>query len=385
MVDLLSRFIKASRVLILEKDTDEGDANILASRLMGSAADEPLKMSRTLMKEIMTDGQSILVKDASLDHRFAAHESIIQAGVMAAMGAPLFDNDRILGAVYIDSKIPGIEYSADNLKLLTLLANMIAVKITNSRLEESENALKELQRELAVAERIQRSLLPQEVPTPDGYGIFCHQTPCDEVGGDLYDVRLLPDGRLWIALGDVTGHGIGAALLMSNVMAGLQILEDTDIDPLELVTRLETHLLQHVQPGQFVTLFVGILEPVSGRLYYVNAGQNPPLILSKDGMRELPPTGMAVAMLPGTVRKTAHAEIRAGETFLIFSDGIPETRCGETQFDEIRFAEFLEEARTGTLDAHSIGKNLLEEVTTFRKDSPIEDDLTLIVLQRPSP
>ena len=382
MVDFLARFIKASRILILEKETDEGDVNILASRLMGSVADEPLKMSRTFMKAIVTDGQSILTKDASLDQRFSAHESIIQSGVIGAMGAPLFDNDRILGAIYVDSKIPGIEYTAENLKLLTLLANMIAVKITNSRLEESELALKEIQRELAVAERIQRSLLPQQVPVADGYRIFCHQTPCSEVGGDLYDIRLLSDGRMWIALGDVTGHGVGAAILMSHVMAGLQILEDAGHAPLELVHRLETHLLQHVQSGQFVTLFVGILDPATGHLQYVNAGHNPPLIL-RDGKRaELPSTGMAVAMLPGQKRTTAEVTLAPGETLLVFSDGIPETQQGEKQFDEERFYPFLDEARAGGYDADTLGRKLLDEVTAFRGDGPVGDDLTLVVVER---
>ncbi len=381
IVSLLSRFIKASRILILSSMNKEGDSEILASRLMGSAADEPLRLSRHMLSEIIEKKQSILTKDASLDQKFSAHESIIQAGVIAAMGAPLFDNEKVLGAVYVDSKIPGVEYSEDNLMLLTLLANMIAVKITNSRLEVAEREAERYKEEIAMAERIQRNLLPQDTFQPDGYHIFTHMTPCTEVGGDLFDVRQRTDGRVWISLGDVTGHGMGAALLMSNVMAGLQILEDALDEPLELVQRLENHLLQHVEVGQFVTMFVGILDPATGQLVYCNAGHNPPLILKGKQRTELPAGGMAVAMLPGQSRTPSEIVLQPGETLLVFSDGIPETHDNEKlQYDEVRMEDCLDEL--GSLPGPEIGKYLLKDVDGFRKNAEVEDDLTLVVVHR---
>jgi sigma-B regulation protein RsbU (phosphoserine phosphatase) len=253
--------------------------------------------------------------------------------------------------------------------------------MTQSRLEKEERALAELRQELSLAARIQMNLLPKEIPPVEGYSIFAHQSPCQDVGGDLYEVRALPDGRVWLALGDVTGHGVGAALLMASAMAGIRILADQCDRAADLVQRLEEHLLRQVEMGQYVTLFAGILDPSRGELEYVNAGHVPPLLLGRGDRRALPGTGLPVALLPDAAeRATARCVLAPGTTLLVMSDGVTEFNTNGVQYDEGRLDALLE--RSGAAEAEPLGRALLADVHDFSEGRPAEDDITLLVIHR---
>jgi phosphoserine phosphatase RsbU/P len=379
VLDLISKSITASRVLILAKT--DGEPQVIASKIGDSAPEEPLRLSRTMLSDILDGGKSFLTADASADTQWENRGSIVSLGVHAAMGAPLFDNDRILGAIYVDCRTPGLNYEAEDLRLLTLLANMVAVKITHSRLEAEEQALEELRRELGLAARIQTNLLPKEIPAVPGYEIFAYQAACADVGGDLYDVRPAVNGQIWLLVGDVSGHGVAAALLMANVMAGIQILAETAADPLDLVTRLEAYVSQHIELGRFLTLFVGLLDPASGALRYVNAGQNPPLLLSMLGRTPLENSGLPVAIIPGVhPRKPLECHLAPGDLLLVASDGVTEFNHDNVQYDEGRFQQFLE--GIGSKGAEETGHALLRDLESWSEGTPAADDVTLLVLKR---
>jgi len=380
LIEILSRFIPADRIMFIDGELRDGEPVVLASRAVGADPDEPLRMSRTMLAEVLESRRSLLTQDAAADDRFSAMESIISSGVRAAMAAPLFDNDRILGVVYVDSRNALVTYGSPELQLLTLLANMLAVKITNSRLEEAEQQRERLLRELELATRIQKNLLPRKLPAVEGYDIFAFQAPCHEVGGDLYDVRRSPENRLWLTLGDVTGKGMGAALLMATAMAGLQLLEEAMEAPLTLVQRLHRHVARRVEMGQFVTLFTGLLDPGTGRLRYVNAGHNPPVILGEDGPRTLEATGVPVALFPDFEWQDAEGELKPGETLIVFSDGVTETARDDVQYDDGRWQEFLTGARG--VESRVLGERLLADIEAFRGDRPVADDLTLLIIRR---
>jgi hypothetical protein len=217
--DLIDGIISSSRILIIETDPDAGGHGVMASRVHDKAPDESLKISQAMLHDILEEGRAFLTSDAVAD---VGTDSVKGMGVHAAIGVPLFDNDRILGAIYLDSRRSNLTYKKEDLQLLTILANQVAVKITHSRLEKDEEKLAKFLIELATAARIQRNLLPKVIPDVEGHQIFAHLDPCEEIGGDMYDVRTCSDGRLWLVVGDVTGHGIAAAMLMSHVMAGLR-------------------------------------------------------------------------------------------------------------------------------------------------------------------
>jgi serine phosphatase RsbU (regulator of sigma subunit)/pSer/pThr/pTyr-binding forkhead associated (FHA) protein len=379
VLDLISKSITTSRVLILSKT--DGEPTVIASKVGDSSLEEPLRLSRTMLSDILDGGKSFLTADASADAQWGEKGSIVSLGVRAAMGAPLFDNDRILGAIYVDCQTPGLNYDADDLRLLTLLGNMVAVKITHSRLEAEEQALGELRRELSLAARIQTNLLPKNIPAVPGYEIFAYQAACTDVGGDLYDVRPGANGQMWILVGDVSGHGVAAALLMSNVMAGVQILTETAADPLDIVTKLEAYVSQHIELGRFLTLFVGLLDPSSGLLRYVNAGQNPPLLIGKSGHTPLENSGLPVAILPGVHSRTPlECRLAEGDLLLIASDGVTEFNHKGAQYDEGRFQQFID--GIGGRGAEETGRSLLRDLEAWSDGAAAADDITVLVIKR---
>lgn len=384
-IDVLERALPSRRVLVLRRDPEREEPVVVAFRLFDGSLDDPLLFSRQMISDILVKGSCLLTEDAAKDTRWDPNTNIRKTGVHAAMGAPLADNERILGAIYMDTRVSRVVYSPEDLNLLTLVANMVAAKIANSRLEDEERRLELLQHDMDLAESIQMKLLPDTLPVIDGYDVFANVTPCEKVGGDLYDVRPLPGGGFCLVLGDVSGHGIGAALLMSQVLAGLRYLQERIADPVDLVAELENRLLPNLGDGQFVTLFVAVLDPGTGSLHYVNAGHWPPMILGPGCCRRLEPTGTPLGLLRSPQERSRGAcRLDPGGALLVVSDGVPECRMGSEFYLETRlpsFVEMMKQEVTG-LSARCLGQDLLEDVRLFRGDLPAEDDLTLLVLKR---
>jgi len=385
VLDLMGRFIKSSRTLILENRPGTDSYPVVAHRVHEGGFVEPLQFSRQMLHEIMLHGRSFRTRDAAVDERWDPEDSIRGMGVHGAMGAPLFDNEVILGAVYMDSRCREVKYTDEDLRLLNLLGNMMAVKITNSRHERQAKIFEHFQSELALAERIQMNLLPRALPEIPGYEVSAYLHPCESVGGDLYDIRRLANGQIWITLGDVTGHGIPAAILMAHVMMGLRFLEERESDPLRLISQLENKLDRHIEDWQYVALFAAVLDPATGRLVYVNAGQWPPVILGAGKCSTLKATGVPVALLSGVQdRSLGECRIDPGGALVLFSDCIPETSREGRTYQGVRMREFISSIRerAGTLSAADIAEEFLDDVEAFRGQKPPADDLTLVVVKR---
>jgi len=234
--------------------------------------------------------------------------------------------------------------------------------------------------ELATATRIQRTLLP-EPPAVPGWTIDARLETCHEVGGDLYDFHVRSDGALVFLLGDVSGKGMGAALLMSSALSSLRTLYEACHDPAELVTRLNAVMVRNVEPGRFLTLFMGVLDPASGRLRYVNAGHNPPLLIGKGPLRRLEEGGVPIAVLPGAVYASGEETLDAGALLCVFTDGIPEAQRGEAMFEEERLVEVLVAgAAEPALDV--LGRRVMTRVDEFLAGERRTDDITLLLMRR---
>src|SRR5262249_7236997 len=171
----------------------------------GGSARQPLAISHAILDTVLNECASVITADAAHDPRFAARESIIAQAIHSAMAVPLFDNERVLGVLYADTSDFTVQYGQEQLEILTLLANMAAVKITNARLLEAEQSRLRMTQELATATRIQRALLPEAPESLPGWECVARLVTCFEVGGDLFDFHLRPDGRLLFLVGDVSG------------------------------------------------------------------------------------------------------------------------------------------------------------------------------------
>jgi serine phosphatase RsbU (regulator of sigma subunit) len=377
----VEKAIPASRHILLLQQDGAGEPVQVAARFGGGRADQPLALSRSIMRRVLDECTSVLTADAASDPRFQGQQSIVMQSVHSAMAVPLFDNEKVLGLIYVDSHDLRITFGEAELELLTLLANMAAVKISNARLLEAEEAQARIAQELATATGIQRGLLPVEPPRLPGYELDAFLESCYEVGGDLYDFYVRGDGSLLVLVGDVTGKGMGAALLMSSFLASARVLYDAIEDLAELAKRLNAIIYRSTDPMHFVTAFVGRLDPATGVLTYVNAGHPPPCLVLGGTLRELDTTGVPFGMLESFPYTAETIGLAPGATLAVFSDGIPEARKGEEFFEDERTREVMVEAAPAPR-LEDVRDRVLRRVRDFVGDAPRSDDMTLLLVRR---
>ena len=381
LLQFVERAVPASRyVLLLDQGPDTEPLQI-AARTRGGRADRALALSTSIMRKVLSECTSVLTRDTATDPRFQGQQSIVAQSVHSAMAVPLFDNEKVLGLLYVDSHDLTVRFDDDQLELLTLLANMAAVKITNARLLEEQRNRDRMMQELSSATRIQRGMLPEGTPTVPGYELEAYLETCNEVGGDLYDFHVRGDGTLVFLVGDVTGKGMGAALLMSSFLASARVLYDTCTDPGDLSRRLGAMVHRTADPTRFVTGFVGCLDPASGTLHYVNAGHPWPMLVSGGTLRELESNGVPFGVVPEFPYRAATVDLHPGEVLALFTDGIPEAQRGEELYNEDRLrAAMCEESAAP--DLGTLRVRLLARVDEFLAGEPRTDDITLLLIRR---
>ena len=248
------------------------------------------------------------------------------------------------------------------------------------RLEEEARERERVEQELRVARRIQQASLPKEVPTLEGWQIAPYYQPAREVGGDFYDFHLLSEGRLGLVVGDATGKGVPAALVMSTTCGMLRLAAQGSSSPSEMLRGVNEVLFPNIPPNMFVTCFYAILDPTSGHLVYANAGHDLPYLHRNGDAEELRARGMPLGLMPAMNYEEKETVLHSGEAALLYSDGLVEAHDPEGEmfgFPRLRalIAEHGEE--------RSLGELLLEELYTFTGERwEQEDDITLVALKR---
>lgn len=381
ILGLIERAIPASRLVILMSEGEPRKLVPVAGRYRDSSASEPLRLPQSIVRLVMDEQMALLTDDAAADDRFAAAESVIGQRIHSAMAVPLFEAGHVHGLLYADSTRPSVIFEAQDLELLTLLANMAAVRISNARLLDAEEERRRLAQELAAAAAIQAALLPDPPASAAGWSCAARLEHCREVGGDFYDFHLRRDGHLVLLVGDVAGKGMPAALLMSSAIASARALLDSSIDPGGLVRELNRVLSFSADRRSFLTLFAAQLDPRTGVLHYVNAGHPAPLIVAGERQRELAATGIPVGVLEDFEWSVEETLLEPGDVLAVFTDGIPETRSGERFFDSACLADAL---RGSAPDAplEQACDAVLARVHAFAEGAERADDVTLVLLRR---
>ncbi len=250
---VVERAVPSSRTVLLLCTPGESSPCPIASRVRGARRPGPLVLSREIVRQVVDERSAVLVRDAGHDPHWQGRSSIVAGAVHTAIAAPLIDGEQVLGLLYVDSHDPLTAYGERELELLTLIANMAAVKITNARLLEAEARRARIEQELQLARSIQESLLPPRAPAPPGWRCHTHLRSCHEVGGDFVDWWPGPDGTIDLMVGDVSGKGMGAALLMSSVMTAVRMLQDAPPAPAVLAQRLNAMIHRSTDASLFVT------------------------------------------------------------------------------------------------------------------------------------
>jgi sigma-B regulation protein RsbU (phosphoserine phosphatase) len=364
ILDLLFESVAAERGAILLLEGEPPLPRIKASKI---ARGEPLtKVSRSIGRRVMEDRVALLLPNVLEDARFKGEASILSSGIRSAMCAPLWFNpgagrkDDVLGFVYLDSLQRSHSFGEEDLRILTALANVAAAKIENVRLLEESLRMRVLEEDMRVAAEIQTGLLPRGAPEVPGYGLVGCNLPCRTVGGDYYDFDF-EAGRLRLVLGDVSGKGTGAALIMTVLRAAVR---------------------SHWTEPLLGDAVIRINRTVSGRLAYVNAGHNPPLLIRADGTVEtLREGGMVLGMFDTVPYQDGAVDLRPGDTVIVYSDGVTETwNPAGDEFGEEGLLALV--VRSRALEPAALQAEILRELERFAAGAKATDDRTLIVLKR---
>jgi sigma-B regulation protein RsbU (phosphoserine phosphatase) len=390
--------LDAGSIMLLQEDADgvtsenEADLVLKASRNLSRdwlECPTPLSKDRVFDRLAMA-GQMVIVEDMRADPRVQIPERAAAEGLGAAIHAGLVFQNRPQGVIRLYSRRPR-GFDEMEKRLLASLAEQAAAALEQSRLLKFEQEEQRVQRQLQLAADVQRRMLPRRMPTLPGLDVAARYIPSFELGGDFYDFVEL-SGHLGIAVGDVVGKGIAAALLMSAVRASLRahVQEVYDID--EVVSRVNAALCQDMQDNEFASLWYGVIDPGRMRLTYCSAGHEPPLVVRVPKDRaptpaevdELSIGGMVVGIDPAQRYQRAVFDLKPRDVVFGFTDGVPDaTNFAGERFGKKRLrAAILAALRELPQGSSSqLADKVLWHVRQFTGLSPRADDLTLIVVR----
>lgn len=270
----------------------------------------------------------------------------------------------------------------DNHSLLRTLRIQIELgrkRRQRSRLErENRKTTRRLEQELGEAEEIQRALLPRELPLIAGFELAVAWEPARSVSGDYFDVIRFTDGRTAICIADVAGKGLSAALLMSNVQASLKSLATGTTPPHELMTRVNGIICENIVAHRFISCFYALLDPLTGKLAYANAGHDAPMLVRDGRCLRLNESGPVLGVFPAEYYSHSEVQLLPGDALVLFTDGVTEVRNAEgEEFGETRLQQLLTNER---LCAAELREKVMSAVTEFGAGN-FDDDVTLLVLK----
>src|SRR6266567_1974907 len=382
IVSLVFEAVPADRCLIMMRDAGTTELKVAVARLRDRAGEVgEIRVSRNVLDEVVMRGKSVLTSDAQHDPRFASGTVVLQ-GVRSVLAVPLGVAEKVFGIIYADSPIAEGRFTEDHLKVLTTLASVAAIRVENNRLIESRLDRERLERELALASEIQQRFQPTAPPIVPGYELQGISFPCYEIGGDYYDFIERDDGRLVIALGDVSGKGTAAALLMSSLHAAVHAQSASHDSLVGTISAVNRYLADNIPSNRFVTLFYAELDPKSGALSFLNAGHNPPLIVHAAGtVEQLASGGLPLGIKRDAEYREGRTQLQYGDVLVIYSDGVTEAASpsGE-EFGPTRLYEVV--SRNVEASAAGIRDRIESALTKFAQGTRAGDDITLVIVKR---
>ncbi|MGA3032431.1 MAG: SpoIIE family protein phosphatase [Terracidiphilus sp.] len=393
MLDHAINITHADRGLLLESGA-EGALHVRLAR--GNKGDslplQALNPSQTALNQAVRSQSSVITEDlnlAGLDLKAA--ESVVVQGLRAVVAIPLYSTSRgttdtgapvhrgdLLGVIYLDSRRIAA-FSAIDRQILDALAVQAAGIIDNARLVERERERQRLEQELSIARTIQQALVPHGLNDYPHLAVTGVHNPCHEVGGDYFDVVPVSDDRTAILIADVSGKGLGAALVTTMIQGALSGLS-MGADPLKVIHHFNRLLCTHSQIGRYATMFMGIVGS-DGELEYIKAGHPSPLLLRKGKVSELYTEGsFPVGLLPEAEFTLARVQLEPDDTLVLFSDGVTEAENLEHELFEVEGLSRALDGKDGVpIDA--LQRSVLDSVRDFARGAHQSDDITLLVVR----
>ncbi len=294
---------------------------------------------------------------------------------------PIREQDQLSGLLFLSEKVPGFRYSYEDLNLLSVLANQLAAGLTSARLYREAIEKQKIEEELNVARQIQMQLLPQSDPCGLDYEFAAFAQPSRQVGGDYFDYFERPDGQIGLVIADVSGKGVPAALLVSQLQAIFKSEVRTGKDLSAMMATVNQIVTESTSPEKFATLFYADWNPVTRQFNYVNAGHNYPIVVRENGtVEQLSIGGLVLGVIPTAAFERGSVQLAAGDLVLLYTDGLSELNNPEgEEYGEERLIRLLRE--NAHLSAEAIKTKIIRDATRFSLGELGFDDLTLIVFK----
>jgi serine phosphatase RsbU (regulator of sigma subunit) len=391
MLDHAIAITRADRGMLLEPDASSVlQVKVARGRDQESLAPETMTPSRTVLQQAIEQRSPVVNADLRLaDLNVQAAQSVVLQFLRSAVVIPLYGMSRgalaqencreeLLGAVYLDSRREAA-FSVLDRQILDALATQAVSILDNARLMQHERERQRLEQELSIAGQIQQALVPHGLQVHSRFAISGLHRPCDEVGGDYFDVFPLPDGRTAIFIADVAGKGLGAALLVPMLQGALSATS-LGIEPVKLFEHLNRFLCDRSVVDRCVTMFGGILNP-DGALEFVRAGHPSPLLLRKREVSELYLEGsFPIGLTKETSYVSSQIVLEPEDTLLLFTDGLTEAADQDRNlFGLTRLMDAFVRHSDSSLDALQSG--ILAEVEQFTRCARPRDDITLLAVR----
>ena len=341
-----------------------------------------LAVGKGLTGRVAQTGEPIIVPDVSKEERYLAGLK----GARSELVVPLKFEGRVIGVFDVQS--PKINaFKRRDMDFLSVLASVASVAITNARSyaaalrsRDEESKRRRLERQLGLGRTIQEQLLPQSDPELPGYDIAGMNLPTETISGDYFDFLELPEGQLGIAVADVSGKGVPAALLAASLQGTLRSQVQNLYSIATIMERANASLCRSTTHESYATLFYGVLQP-DGTITYVNAGHNPPFILRGDGGVEmLDAGGTVLGMFPDRSYDEGRATIHHGDYLVIYTDGLSEAFHAGEEFGEKRIIETAQ--RVSGAPSRVMASVLITEANSFWGPQGSMDDMTVVVVRR---
>lgn len=345
-----------------------------------------VRISRTIIRQVMNEGTPIISLDAASDERFEMSESIADFRIRSMICAPLIDSDgKAFGALQIDTMDQKNRFNAIDIDLLSSVATQAGVAIHNAKLHENALQQQAVEQDLRLANDVQHAFLPLTAPDVPGYQFHSFYRAAHHIGGDYFDYIDLGEGRIGIIVADVVGHGVAAAMYMAKLSAETRFCLASEPDPAKAIDKLNERMCA-LPVEQFVTFLLVVLDPGENTMTIVNAGHMPPIVLSSDGKTLSEPgeeeSGVPIAVMDGFEYERITIPIQPGEMAVMYTDGINEAM-------DINDEEFgMERVRAAVLAGGKpevIGERILGEISTFAGNAAQFDDMCIVILGRDKP
>lgn len=381
IVDRSLQVTRAERAILLLGDSPDRLTVRTAQDKEGRTLTGELQWSRSLVRRCLEEGVAVRSVVQSDQEALELGQSVYDLKLRAVMCAPMRARNRTVGVIYVDSRAVRREFSARDLALFGAISAQLAISVENARLHADSLEKARLQKDIEIARRIQQHLLPPVPSDAEGVALALRYVAADKASGDTYDFVPMRDGRIAVMIGDVTGHGVGAALLTHAVQAAMRSYLELIDDPSQVISRINQRLVAGVETGNFMSLVLAIVDPRRGTLQYVNAGHPGLIHVHEGGIRVLEKTGMVLGVVGDqTYEIGPEIPLASGDLLFLHTDGVDEAMSPSREvFGAARLHKALEQLRGGT--AEGVVGRLEAQLRAYVGTGTFEDDFTMIAVK----